>query len=71
MARRSRRTPVDIHHNRFLMHEKTGFTDKFKPYGRAIRLVGLRGHPALEDDPQPQQGEWRDRIHDNSFSQSP
>lgn len=61
-------TTVDIHHNRFLMHEKTGSTDKFKPYGRAIRLVGLQGHPALEDDPQPAKDEWKVTIHDNTYS---
>ena len=61
-------TTVDIHHNRFLMHEKTGSADKFRPYGRAIRLVGLQGHPALEDDPQPTKDVWKVTIHDNTFS---
>jgi len=60
-------TTVDIHHNRFLMDEKTGSKEKFKPYGRAIRLVGLQGHPALEDDPQPPKDMWKVSIHDNVF----
>jgi len=61
-------TTVDIHHNRFLMHEKTGSKDKFKPYGRAIRLVGLQGHPALEDDPQPAKGAWKVSMKENKFA---
>ena len=61
-------TTVDIHHNRFLMHAKTVSTDKFKPYGRAIRLVGLQGHPELEDDPQPAKDEWKVSLHNNTFS---
>ncbi|MFM7606039.1 MAG: hypothetical protein ACKO8Z_12705 [Prosthecobacter sp.] len=64
-------TTVDIHHNRFLMHEKTGSTDKFKPYGRAIRLVGLQDHPVLEDDPQPRKDDWKVNIQDNTFSGVP
>ncbi|MBX7209754.1 MAG: hypothetical protein K1X78_15660 [Verrucomicrobiaceae bacterium] len=60
-------TTADIHHNRFLMHEKTGSSDKMKPYGRAIRLVGLKGDSALEDDPQPAKDEWKVSIHDNTF----
>ena len=63
-------TTVDIHHNRFLMHGKTGSNDKFKPYGRAIRLFGLSGHPALEDDSQPAVDVWKVSIRDNTYSGS-
>ncbi|MBM3890089.1 MAG: hypothetical protein FJ388_13320 [Verrucomicrobia bacterium] len=61
-------TTVEIDHNRFLMHERTGSREKFKPYGRAIRLVGLRGCPALEDDPQPPKDIWKVTIGENRFS---
>lgn len=54
-----------IHHNWFLMHEKTGSKEKFRPYGRAIRLVGLQGHSAIEDDPQPPKDTWKVSIRDN------
>jgi len=60
-------TTVAIRDNRFLMHEKTGSTDRLKPFGRAIRIVGLRGHPGLEDDPSPAQGELRVRIEGNTY----
>jgi hypothetical protein len=61
-------TRVDIHHNHFLMHEKSGSKDKFKPFGRAIRLVGLQGHVAIEDDAHPAQDVWEVTIHDNTYS---
>ncbi len=60
-------TTVEIYNNRFLMHERTASKDKFKPFGRAIRLVGQRGNPALEDDPLEPKGEWKASIHDNRF----
>ena len=60
-------TTVEIHHNRFLMHEATGSPDPIKPYGRAIRLVGLKGHPGLPDDPQPTQDIWKVTIGENRF----
>jgi hypothetical protein len=60
-------TTVEIHHNRFLMHERTGSEEKFKPYGRAIRLEGLKGNPGIEDDPRPPRDVWKVLIHDNTF----
>jgi len=60
---------VEIHHNRFLMHEQTGSMNEFKPYGRAIRLVGFKGQPALlPDDPAPTKDSWRVSISDNLFN---
>jgi hypothetical protein len=64
-------TTVDIHHNRFLMHEKTGSEDKLRPFGRAVRLVGLKGHPALEDDAAPAADTWRVRVGENRFDGKP
>lgn len=62
-------TTVEIHHNRFLMHEQTGSKNEFKPYGRAIRLVGFKGQPALlPDDPAPTKDTWRVSISDNLFN---
>jgi hypothetical protein len=58
-------TTVEIHHNRFLTHETTGSSDPTKPYGRAIRLVGLKGHPGFPNDPQPTQGIWKVTIGEN------
>ena len=58
---------VEIHHNRFLMHETTGSPDPIKPYDRAIRLVGLKGNAALPDDPQPTQDTWKVSIGENRF----
>jgi hypothetical protein len=60
-------TTVEIHRNRFLMHETTGSPDPNKPYGRAIRLVGLKGHAALPDDPKPTQDIWMVSIGENRF----
>ena len=60
-------TTVEIHHNRFLMHETTGSPDANKPYGRALRLVGLKGNAALPDDPQPTQDIWRVTIGENRY----
>lgn len=61
-------TTVEVHHNRFLMHETSGSSDKFKPYGRAIRLVGLKGHAVLPDDPQPARDIWKVTIGENRYS---
>jgi hypothetical protein len=60
-------TTVDIHHNRFLMLERSKSEDKLRPFGRAVRLVGLKGHPALEDDGSSTEDVWQVSIHDNSF----
>lgn len=59
---------VDIHHNRFLMHEKTGSKDKFMPFGRAVRICGLHGNPGIQDDPLPTEGQWEVSLRDNTFS---
>jgi hypothetical protein len=64
-------TTVEIHHNRFLMHEKSGSPDPNKPYGRAVRLVGFKGHPALPDDPQPTKDTWKVTMSDNHFDGQP
>jgi hypothetical protein len=65
-------TIVEIHDNRFLMHRQSGTDNPFKPYGRAIRLVGFRGDPAvLPDDPGPGQGKWEVRIGGNAFGGGP
>jgi hypothetical protein len=61
-------TTVEIDRKRFLMHEQSGSREKSKPYGRAIRLVGLQGHPALPDDPQPPQDTWKVTIGANRYS---
>lgn len=61
-------TTVEIHHNRFLMHEQSGSKQKFKPFGRAIRLEGFKGFPeVLPDDPSPAKDYWRVNISDNLF----
>ena len=60
-------TTVEIHHNRFLMNETTGSPDPIKPYGRATRLVGLKGHPGFPDNPRPTQDTWKVSIGDNRF----
>ena len=64
-------TTVEIHHNRFLMHETTGSPDKMKPYGRAIRLVGCKGNPALPDDPSAARDMWQVTIGENRYSGEP
>lgn len=65
-------TTVNIHHNRFLMHEQSGSQNKFKPYGRAIRLMGFKGEPAkLTDDPAPEKDIWRVTISDNVYGGHP
>ncbi len=61
-------TTVEIRGNRFLMHEKSGSTHPFKPYGCAVRLVGLKGHPDLPDDPAPTADVWKVTLGKNSFS---
>ena len=61
-------TTVEIRGNRFLMHEKSGSTHPFKPYGLAVRLVGLKGHPDLPDDPAPTVDVWKVTLGKNSFS---
>lgn len=61
-------TTVEIHHNRFLMHERAGSSNTFKPYGRAVRLVGFKGDAAtLPDDPAPAVNAWNVTIHDNRY----
>ncbi len=64
-------TTVEIHHNRFLMHGKSGSPDPNKPYGRAIRLVGLKGDPMLPDDPSPTKDTWKVTIAANRFAGQP
>lgn len=64
-------TIIEIHHNRFLMHERTGSKEKFLPYGRAIRIVSLQGHASLEDDPAPPTGELHVALGENRFSGKP
>ena len=61
-------TKVEIRGNLFLMHEKSCGLHPFKPYGQAIRLVGLRGHPKLPDDPGSASGTWQVVVEDNKFS---
>lgn len=61
-------TTVEIHHNRLLMHKASGSGEKFKPYGLAIRIAGIHGHPALPDDPLPLQGKVAAIIGENRFS---
>ncbi len=60
-------TTVEVYRNRFLMHKATGSSNRFKPYGRALRFVGLKAHPDLPDDPQPTQGRWEVTIRDNLY----
>ncbi len=64
-------TTVEIHHNRFLMHETSGSPDPNKPYGRAIRLVGFKGNPMLPDDSGPTKDSWKVAIADNRFGGQP
>ncbi|MEY5024663.1 MAG: hypothetical protein RLZZ244_191 [Verrucomicrobiota bacterium] len=64
-------THVDIHHNRFLMHATSGSANPYKPYGRAIRLVGFRGDARLPDDPQAERGAWKVDLGENRFSGAP
>lgn len=64
-------TRVEIHHNRFLMHKTSGSPDPNKPYGRAIRLVGLKGDAQLPDDPQPTKDIWKVSIGENRFDGKP
>lgn len=61
-------TTIEIHHNRFLMHKSSGSREKFKPYGLAIRIVGIQGHDILPDDPLPLQGKVAATIRENRFS---
>ena len=61
-------TTVEIHHNRFLMHEASGSADKNKPYGRAMRLVGFKGNPVLPDDPSPTNDLWKVTIGENRYT---
>lgn len=61
-------TKVEIRGNRFLMHEKSCGLHPFKPYGQAIRMVGLRGHPKLPDDPGSAKGVWQVVVEENRFS---
>ena len=61
-------TTVEIHHNRFLMHKSSASREKFKPYGLAIRVVGIQGHAVLLDDPLPSQGKIAVTIGENKFS---
>lgn len=63
-------TQIAIHDNCFLMHERTGSKQTMYPYGRAIRIAGLHGDPALEDDPLPSTGELVVKIGPNQFSGS-
>lgn len=64
-------TTVDIHHNRFLMHQNGGSREPLKPYGRAIRLVGFKGDPQLPDDAPPNKDTWKAGIWENRFSGNP
>lgn len=64
-------TTVEIHHNRFLMHRTSGSPDPHKPYGRAIRVVGLKGDPQLPDDSQPTKDTWKVSIGENRFDGAP
>lgn len=64
-------TTVEIHHNLFLMHAASGSRDPNKPYGRAIRLVGLKGDPRLPDDPAATQDVWQVTLGENRFSGRP
>ena len=64
-------TTVQIRGNRFLMHEKTGSLNALKPYGQAIRLVGLKGHPKLPDDAGPSKDVWQVTLDENRFSGTP
>ena len=60
-------TIVEIHHNRFLMHRLSGSKDPSRPFGSAIRIVGLRDNPALPDDPAAPKGVIKAEIHSNQF----
>jgi hypothetical protein len=64
-------TTVEIHHNRFLMHEKSGSPDPRKPYGRAIRLVGLKGSSQIPDDSQPTKDNWKVSVEENRYGGKP
>lgn len=60
-------TTVEIQGNRFLMFEKSTSANPFKPYGQAIRLVGLKGHPLLPDDPGAPKDVWKVTLGENLF----
>jgi hypothetical protein len=60
-------TTVEIRGNRFLMFEKSASANPFKPYGRAIRLVGLKGHLRLPDDAGALKDVWKVTVDENLF----
>lgn len=60
-------TTVEIDRNRFLLHRDTGSREKFKPFGRALRIVGLRGHPKYPDDPLAPDGRVDLSLGENRY----
>ena len=44
-------TMANVYGNQFLMNQVTGSNYEPKPYGRAIRVEGLKGNAAVADDP--------------------
>ncbi len=53
---------------RILLHQKSCGLHPFKPYGQAIRLIGLSGHLKLPADPGRAEGVWQVVVEANRFS---